>query len=99
MPPDVSEGILLAQTLSQFCERRVLSILIGQRVGTFKLNANREIIALLTAVQGGHPSMPGASIAGHKLCDMTLTVNEKMRGNFQIFQVDEPRICVDIDSV
>ena len=60
-----------------------LILRIGERlvVRAFKFDAQRKVIARLTPFKAGNTRMPGAVQARHKLRDLAVAFNQKMRAD------------------
>lgn len=67
---------------------------VGKRliVTTLQLNTDGKIIALLPSVEAGLSRVPGLFIERNILSELTMAVNQRMRGHPQIGDISEVRV-------
>src|SRR5207244_3420863 len=65
-------------------QRQVLGVFVGQVIGSFKLDPDREIVAVGARPPGRIAGMPGAKCAGYELRQGSLATDQKMRRDAQI---------------
>ena len=78
VPNDVFNRVGVAQGGAQSAEGFVLTGFKRVAVQTFEFNANRKVVALVLAIEAGHPGMPCPVIAAHQLPQLALSADEKM---------------------
>ena len=81
VPNDCINWIKCAQRLDQIDESKVLCILEGLLITALQFNANREIIAALTALPGRYSGVPGALLATNELDQCPVAGNQKVGRN------------------
>jgi hypothetical protein len=95
----VNGGIVLHQKSRYGRQSRILRIGIGFIIRTFKLNANAEIIAVVTTLVARLPRVPGALSKIDKLEQLTGALYQQVRGNFNAPNLLEVRVLVPIQSI
>lgn len=85
MTRDIFDGIGFGKRVSESRERFILHSLVGRRIRAFELHANREIVAVLTALERGNAGVPGSVQTGNVLEQASDSVNKEVRRNTQPF--------------
>ncbi len=76
--------IMLPQCFYHSCQHFILSIIERQLITAFQLDADGEIIAVLTPQILRATGMPGALIKCHELNDLAITPNQQMRRHLKL---------------
>ena len=95
MACDVCNWIGVGQTRAQGAQGFVLAGLKSMAIQSFQFNAYGEIIALVLALEAGHPRMPSPVIATDHLPQLTLSADEKVGRDLQALQVLKVGVLVD----
>jgi hypothetical protein len=78
MTRNVCNGIALAQGGAKPAQAFVLQRLEGLTLQAFKLDADRIVIAIVSAAVGGSACMPRSVVATDKLPHRAVALNEKV---------------------
>jgi hypothetical protein len=79
MPRQVRDGVILPDVPTKFSQAPVLCVFKSIPLKTFKLNADRIVVAIGSPAVLGLPRMPGAVIAADKLPQGTVAAYVKVR--------------------
>ena len=82
MPGDTSRtqiGIRVVKRTQYRDEAFVLSVGIGFVIASFQLNPNGKVIAISTPAERRVASMPGSTMKGHELEQLTVASDKEMR--------------------
>lgn len=85
MARDIFDGIGFGKRISEPRERFILHALVPRGIRAFELHANREIVAVLTALERGNAGMPSTIQTGNVLEQASASVNKEVRRNTQPF--------------
>ena len=84
MTGDVLDRIAAREGSQQSRKDRVLPDLVGQVVGAFELDADREIVAMRASAETRYAGVPRALVARHELHEPTVATHEKVCGDVQM---------------
>ena len=65
----------------------ILGIRIGQVVGSFQFDPDREIVASFSPLEGGVAGVPGPQVERHVLDQLAIPANQQMAGNPELMNL------------
>lgn len=88
-----------AELYNKLSQHLVLDRLKRQRITTFQLYADGEIIAAISPSPARHPRMPSPHFRRNKLDKFAIAANKVVRGYPELVDFPKKRVAVGIQSI
>ena len=99
MAGDVHDRVAAHEGPGEASERAVLRRGVASRVRPFQLDADREVVAPGAAAPRRFAGVPRPPRAAYELHEPAVAPNEKMRGDAEVGDWPERRMCARIEAV
>lgn len=100
MPSNTVDGrICIHQPSRKARQTFILTVGVGAAIGTFKLDADRKVVASLASAPDRHTRMPGTFSARYELNQISVSANQEVRGNPQTIKARKVGMSKRIKAV